>query len=106
MRNSSAVFKYLVKTEHLIGQRIREHEYRLIADYWLREHPSTDTRTRSNVIADYTGLLDVFLRGKIYDIFCKATTVSPDGACLACEADIAADSGARAPFHSGSDPPR
>ncbi|MBV9276090.1 MAG: hypothetical protein JO333_19500 [Verrucomicrobia bacterium] len=42
-RNSSAVFKYLVKAEHLIGQRIREHEYRLIADYWLREHPSTDT---------------------------------------------------------------
>jgi hypothetical protein len=50
----------------------------LIADYWMHEHPSTDTRTRSNVIADYTGLLDAFLRGKIYDIFCKATTVSPD----------------------------
>jgi hypothetical protein len=44
----------------------------------MHEHPSTDTRTRSNVIADYTGLLDAFLRGKIYDIFCKATTVSPD----------------------------
>jgi hypothetical protein len=77
-RNSSALFKYLVRAEQLIGQRIREHEYRLIADYWLHEHPSTDTRTRSNVIADYTGLLDAFLRGKIYDIFCKATTVSPD----------------------------
>ena len=50
----------------------------MIADYWLHEHPSTDTRTRSNVIADYTGLLDAFLRGKIYDIFCRNTTVSPD----------------------------
>jgi hypothetical protein len=30
------------------------------------------------VIADYTGLLDAFLRGKIYDIFCRNTTVSPD----------------------------
>jgi hypothetical protein len=34
----------------------------LIGDYWLHEHPSTDTLTRSNVIADYTGLLDAFFR--------------------------------------------
>ena len=77
-RNSSALFKTLTRAEQVVGTKIREHEYRLIADYWLHEHPSTDTRTRSNVIADYTGLLDAFLRGKIYDIFCRNTTVSPD----------------------------
>ena len=63
-RNSSALFKYLIKAEQLVGKRIREHEYRLIADYWLHEHPSTDTRTRSNVIADYTGTPRCFPAGK------------------------------------------
>lgn len=30
------------------------------------------------MVADYTGLLDAFLRGKIHDIFCETTTVSSD----------------------------
>lgn len=78
-RTSSQLYNYLVQAEQLVGEgRIREHEYRLIADYWLHEHPATDIKTRSNVISDYTGLMDAFLRGKIYDIFCRTTTVSPD----------------------------
>jgi hypothetical protein len=44
-RNSSALFKTLTRAEQVVGTKIREHEYRLIADYWLHEHPSTDTRT-------------------------------------------------------------
>ena len=54
--------KSAAKAEQVVSTRIREHEYRLIGDYWLHEHPSTDTLTRSNVIADYTGLLDAFFR--------------------------------------------
>lgn len=78
-RASSILYKYLVSAEQLIAQnKIRKHEYQLIADYWLHEHPGDDPRTRGNIVADYTGMMDAFLRGKIYDLFCQTTTVSPD----------------------------
>jgi hypothetical protein len=77
-RNSSSLFQHLLAAEKLVPNQIRSHEYKLIADYWLLEHPALDPKTRASVVADYTGLMDGFLRGKIYDIFCQQTTVSPD----------------------------
>jgi hypothetical protein len=68
-----------VAAEKLIEQnKIRKHEYQLIADYWLQEHPGVDPRTRGNIVSDYTGLMDAFLRGKVYDLFSQQTTVTPD----------------------------
>ena len=78
-RSTSNLYKYLVAAEKLIAEKkIRKHEYQLIADYWLQEHPGADPRTRGNIVSDYTGLMDAFLRGKIYDLFCQKTTVTPD----------------------------
>jgi hypothetical protein len=48
-RNSSALFKYLVRAEQLVGQRIREHEYRLIADYWSRSGPLSFGRMKRSI---------------------------------------------------------
>jgi hypothetical protein len=48
-RNSSALFKYLVRAEQLVGQRIREHEYRLIADYWSRSGPLSFGPMKPNI---------------------------------------------------------
>jgi hypothetical protein len=78
-RSSSKLYKYVVAAEQLVEKgKIRKHEYELMADYWLGEHPGDDPRTRGNIVSDYTGLMDAFLRGKMYDIFSKNTTVSPD----------------------------
>ena len=78
-RSTSNLYKYLVAAEKLIEQnKIRKHEYQLIADYWLQEHPGADPRTRGNIVSDYTGLMDAFLRGKVYDLFSQKTTVTPD----------------------------
>jgi hypothetical protein len=56
----------------------RRPDYEITANYWLGELPRLDHRTKSNVISTFTTLADALLRGKMRQLFCAATTLTPD----------------------------
>jgi len=53
-------------------------EFGPVKDYWLRERPALDQKTRSNIDADFTGMFDPLCRGKIGELFGTTTNISPD----------------------------
>ena len=62
--------------ETLSPQKKRDVEF--AADYWLKEFPFQNAKTRATVVSMFTGLADNFLRGKMFDLFCHKITVLPE----------------------------
>jgi hypothetical protein len=75
-KGHSMIWRYLQQAEKHYAKR--GHEFELISNYWMREFPAAPDKQRGAVEADFTGLFDSFLRGKMFDIFCRGTTTSPD----------------------------
>jgi hypothetical protein len=76
-KNSSALYQYLKVGAIRSVELGRKRDYQRAAAYWLAEYPNLSDRTRSIVVTSFTSLVDGFLRGKIHDLFCTDTTVTP-----------------------------
>ncbi len=48
------------------------------ARYFYQEFPEIAEKTRSIIIAMFTGMADYFLRGEMYELFCTDTTITPE----------------------------
>lgn len=57
---------------------IREHDGRVIADYWRYTFAGADQKTRANVHITFTSKLSPLMRGDIYDMLCTSTNVVPE----------------------------
>jgi type IV secretory pathway TraG/TraD family ATPase VirD4 len=74
-QDGSLLFELLKRGDHLRKNAV---ELESITDYWLRERPALDPKTRSNVDTDFTGFFDPMVRGKMGELFCTTTNVTPD----------------------------
>jgi hypothetical protein len=53
-------------------------EWRLIDNYWTGERVRLNPKTRDTIDADFTGMFDPLSRGKIGELFCTTTNLTPD----------------------------
>lgn len=57
---------------------ISQHDYAAIQQYFRFDFGRLDGRTRTNIIATLTGVIDPFLRGKFHRLFATETTFAPE----------------------------
>lgn len=60
-----------------LSTSIQRHDYALAADFWLKEYPAMNDRTRSSIIAGVMGILHVFNTGAVRELVSTTTNVSP-----------------------------
>lgn len=53
-----------------------ERDFKASHDYFLSKFPSLDERPRSGIVSMWNGLVDMFRRGTMADLFCGKTTFS------------------------------
>lgn len=56
---------------------IQKHDYDLAAEYWLKEYPTMNDRTRSSILAGVMGILHVFCTGIVRELISTTTNISP-----------------------------
>ena len=66
------------QTKPTVEERIRESDFRLTRDYWMREYPSLAIETRSVIVSTFTSMADCFLRGTLGRLFCTEGNFSPE----------------------------
>ena len=67
----------LTAAEGRVSERER-HDLGITIGYWLHQVPSMDPRTRSNVIATFTAMIDGMTRGLMRELFCADTNIYPE----------------------------
>jgi hypothetical protein len=48
--------------------------------FWLKQFPALGDKTRSSLVATFTTLAESLTRGKMRDLFCRGTTLTPESA--------------------------
>ena len=56
----------------------QENDFAQTVKFWLKEFAGLSSRTRSNVVATFSSMADLLLRGVPRRLFCTDTTVTPD----------------------------
>lgn len=56
----------------------RQQDFDLTASYWYGDFPNLADRTRSVIVASFTGMADAFLRGVLRELFSTTTTITPE----------------------------
>ncbi len=54
------------------------HDLDITAEYWLREFPKLDERTRASIVSTFTTLADGMRRGQLRELFGTTTTIVPE----------------------------
>lgn len=60
------------------GPPMPDHEREVIQTYWRDEFARLDPKTRGNVVINLSTNLDRFMRGRLREHFCRATTLTPE----------------------------
>ena len=68
----------LIKAEHHAETESQRGDLEVTARFWCEEFPNLAERTRSSIVATLTTMADGFIRGKLRDLFCTTTTVTPE----------------------------
>jgi NAD(P)-dependent dehydrogenase (short-subunit alcohol dehydrogenase family) len=55
-----------------------EIDCREVAGYWLQHFPTLGEKTRGSIVAMFSTLAEGMMRGKMRELFCEETRVSPD----------------------------
>ncbi len=55
-----------------------EVDCREVAGYWLIHFPSLGEKTRGSIIAMFSTLAEALMRGKMRELFCEGTTLTPE----------------------------
>jgi hypothetical protein len=51
---------------------------REVAGYWLGHFPTLGEKTRGSIVAMFSTLAEALMRGKMRELFCEATTLTPE----------------------------
>jgi len=54
------------------------HDYTQTLNFWVKEFPTLGDKTRSGIVSTFTSMADMFLRGKLYELFCTTTNITPE----------------------------
>lgn len=57
---------------------VQEHDFKIALRYWLKTYPKLSDRTRSGIVATFTGMADMLLHGFAWEIFCTDTNIVPE----------------------------
>ncbi len=55
-------------------------DYGEVAGYWLGHFPTLGEKTRGSIVAMFSTLAEGLMRGKMRELFCESTTLSPEDA--------------------------
>jgi hypothetical protein len=55
-----------------------EIDCREVAGYWLGHFPTLGEKTRGSIVAMFSSLAEALMRGKMRELFCEETTLSPE----------------------------
>ena len=58
-------------------ERQRNDLYRAV-EYWLKEYPKMDERTRSGIVSTFTGMADLLTHGLAWELLSSGTNIVPD----------------------------
>jgi len=69
------------------------HDYKVSTRYWLQTYPALSDRTRSGIVASFTGIADMLLHGFAWELFCTESNLVPevtfqDGAIIVLDIPI------------------
>ena len=81
-QDKSACWQYLRRADAAPKPGYREHDFGVVADYFLVEFPGLSDKTRSIIVSTFTSMIDVLNRGVLRELFGTTTTITPDH-CLA-----------------------
>lgn len=57
---------------------VQAHDYTSVFRYWLKTYPALSDRTRSGIVATFTGVADMLLHGFTWELFCTTTNLVPE----------------------------
>ncbi|MGL6075470.1 MAG: type IV secretory system conjugative DNA transfer family protein [Fimbriiglobus sp.] len=80
-RGKSLCWQLLQKGDTVPKSGYREHDFSIVADYFLIEYPGLSEKTRSIIVSMFTSLTDVLNRGVLRELFGKTTNLTPED-CL------------------------
>jgi TraM recognition site of TraD and TraG len=77
-RDTSICYQFLSAAEKRPKTTRQQHDFGLVADYFLEEYPSLSEKTRSVIVSTFTSMIDVLNRGVQRELFCTNTTITPE----------------------------
>ncbi|MEO0337935.1 MAG: type IV secretory system conjugative DNA transfer family protein [Bacteroidota bacterium] len=77
-QRSSELAHRLIEAQHHASTPRERGDLEVTARFWCEEFPGLAERTRSSIVATFTTMADGFIRGKLRDLFCTETTVTPE----------------------------
>lgn len=79
-KSKSFCFQCLADADKRSKSSRQEHDFAVVADYWMLEFPGLSDKTRSVIVSTFTSMIDVLNRGILRELFCAETNVTPDAA--------------------------
>src|SRR5665213_247054 len=76
-RKRSFCFQCLIEGERREKSPREEHDFGIVADYFMLEFPGLSDKTRSIVVSTCTSMVDVLNRGILRELFCGETNITP-----------------------------
>jgi type IV secretory pathway TraG/TraD family ATPase VirD4 len=79
-QKSSFCFECLAEADGRLTTARQEHDFGIVADFFLLEFPGLSEKTRSIVVSTFTSMIDVLNRGVLAELFCTSTNITPEAA--------------------------
>lgn len=76
-RERSFCFHCLKEGEERQKSAREDHDFDIVADFFMLEWPNLSEKTRSVVMATFTSMADVLNRGVLRELFCTETNITP-----------------------------
>ncbi len=77
-KSASSCWRCLEAAKERALGRPWEIDCREVAGYWLAHFPALGERTRGSIVAMFTTLAEALMRGKMRELFCGETSLSPE----------------------------
>lgn len=76
----SFMFQTWLKAAQEPAHRIEDTLREKMTNYWVDQIAPMDEKTRSNVTVNFTSAIDRFMHGRLNEVFCRGTTITPEDA--------------------------
>jgi type IV secretory pathway TraG/TraD family ATPase VirD4 len=77
-RQQSFLFQCMAEADKQSKTTRQQHDFEIVADYFMLEFPGLSDKTRSVIVSTFTSMVDVLNRGLLRELFCNGTNISPE----------------------------
>ena len=77
-RQRSFCFQCIAEADKRSKTARQQHDFEIVADYFMLEFPGLSDKTRSVIVSTFTSMVDVLNRGLLRELFCNGTNISPE----------------------------